>query len=1197
MFLRIAAHELRYRFRHLQVYIYFGVFAAAAWLSVMGQAGAFGGGTFGQRLLNSPYHLAEGTLIASIVGVLIAMGFFGQAVYRDFHHNTAPLFFTAPISKAAYLGGRFAGSLLAVTFIMAGWPLGMYLGSLMPFLDAARFGPNVLEHYIRPFIIFVVPTLVFTGALFLSLAALTRRIMINYVAGVILFIGYLASMELVADLERRTLAALLDPFGFQTFTLVTQYWTAAEQNEQALAVSGLILLNRLIWLAIGLAIFAFAFWRFQLAHQAPAFTRARTITGQAPADPTGRVRPTPVPAVTVAPRGLPQFTSLARQEFVGIIRNGYFFAIVVCAIAFLSLGAAYVDQSYGTTVYPVTARVAEWLSTDFYIFFLILTTFVGGELIWRERDGQLNQFFDALPVAEWIPLTAKFCALLLMHAALLLVIMVTGLAVQVVKGYFHFEIGLYLQQLYLVQWPQLALLSMFVLAVHVVANHKYVAHFLVVAFYIFVGYAANLGIESRMFLFGEHPGISYSDMNGFGHFILPYTLFTIYWGALAMVMAAASRLLWIRGQESGWPWRLRLARRRSSRLVVGSAALALLLFSGLGATIHYNTKHVNELVSAKEQRLRDADYERQYRHLLDMPQPRIVRIDAIADLYPERRRVEARVVFTYVNRTAEPVEALYLDMPAYAEMEIDLDRAFERTAADDRLRVHEYRLVEALLPGDTLRMDVRSVYQPRGFENVTGRTAVVENGTFIHATSLFPSLGYNVRRELVDEHERRRAGLPPATPLPLPDDMAGRMNHYLGAAADWIDADFVVSTTADQIAIAPGSLLREWTEGGRRYFHYGNDGAPMHLFMALLSGRYEVARDRWQDVDVEIYYHPTHTFNVERFTDATRRSLEYLTTNFGGYQFGQARIVEFPRYQNFAQALPGTMPYSEGIGFIARVRDEHEKDIDYPLYITAHEVAHQWWAHQVVGAAVQGSELLSEGLASYSALRVLEQAHGPHQMRRFLEYELDRYLQGRAGAPKPEVPLLYSDRQGYIHYQKAAIVLYALSDYIGEDRLNQALRKFRDRTAFQQPPYTSSLELYEHLQAATPDSLRGLLADLFEHITLWDLRTERATSRQLPDGRYEVTLEIRARKLHADGRGAEEEVPLDQWIDVGVFSETRQSGRRQQHPLHLQKHRISSGESQIVIVVDEAPLRAGIDPYLKLIDRNKRDNTVSVTRN
>jgi ABC-2 type transport system permease protein len=1215
MFLRIAAHELRYRFTHLQVHVYFVVFAALAYLSVLGQAGVFGGGTFGQRLLNGPYHVAEGTLIAAIMGVLISMGFVGQAVYRDFHHNTAPLFFTTPISKADYLFGRYVGSVLAVCFILFGFPLGLYLASVTPFLDPARFGPTVLEHYLRPYLIFVVPTVIFTGALFIALAALTRRMMINYVGGVVLFVAYLMSFEFVGDLERRTLAALLDPFGYQTFTQVTQYWTVVEQNEQAIAFSGLILYNRLIWLAVGLAILAFAYWRFRPGHEAPAFggrrtARARAAAAASPviamaaqsatpasAPAAGAARPVIVHTGVAEPRAMQQFVSLARQEFLGIVRNGYFLAILVCALTFLALGAYYVDQSYGTTVYPVTGRVAEWLSTDFYIFFLILTTFIGGELVWRERDQQTQQFTDALPVAEWVPLAAKYVALLLMHATLLLVILLNGVAVQVLKGYYRFELGLYLQQLYLVQWPQLALLSMFVLGIHVLANHKYAAHFMVVLFYVFVGYAATMGIESKMLLFGEHPGIRYSDMNRYGHFVMPYTVFTLYWGAFALALAMASRLLWVRGEESGWRWRAKLARRRTGRLVAGTASLGLLLFSVLGATIHYNTKRLNEFVPTTEQRHRDADYERQYRHLAVVPQPRLVQVSAEVHMYPERRRVEARGTFAVVNRSAEPIAELYMHIPRHAVLDVDMDRPHERVIADDRLRMHAYRLLEPLTPGETLRIEVRSVYEPRGFENVTGRTEVVANGTFISPMELFPLLGYQARRELDNEHERRREGLPPATPLPPPDDLAGRMNSYIGPHADWSEVDIVISTSADQIAIAPGSLLREWTENGRRYFHYSNDGAPMLAFAAFLSARYEVARERWQEIDLEVYHHPTHTFNVERFQGALKRSLEYLTANFGPYQFRQARIVEFPRYNNFAQALPGTMPYSEGIGFIARVRDGHHKDIDYPLYITAHEVAHQWWAHQVIGGAVQGSELLSEGLASYTALRILEQAHGPHQMRRFLEYELDRYLQGRSNAAKPEVPLLYSDRQGYIHYQKAALVLYTLSDYIGEARLNRALREFRDRTAFQQPPYTSSLELYEHLRGATPESLHGLLADLFEHITLWDLRTERATSRELGDGRFEVTLDIRARKLRVDGRGAENEIPLGDWIDVGVFTDRTENGRKQQHPLHLQKHRITAGENRVVVIVDEAPLRAGVDPYLKLIDRNKRDNTVSVSRN
>jgi ABC-2 type transport system permease protein len=1197
MFVHIVGNELKYRFAHMQVYVYFAVFLFIGFLNINTQAGAFGASYFGQRLLNGPYHLAEGMVVASMMGVLVAMGFFGQAIYREFHHNTAPLFFTTPVSKGAYLAGRYIGALLAMIFVMAGFPIGVFLGTLMPWLDAARFGPVVAAHYIRPYLIFVVPTLAFTGALFLALPALTRRILPNYVGGVVLLMGYLASMEFIGNLERRSLAALIDPFGLHTFQEVTRYWTVAEQNALAIPFDGLLLANRLVWLAIGMAIIALVYLRFRFAHEAPAFGRRRptphreTETLEAP-----RNTAPPAAAATAVPRGWLQFLSLTRQSLLAIVRNVYFVAIVACALIVMGIGWMYLDQSYGTAVYPVTYRVVDMLSGDFKLFLVILIAFFSGELVWQERDQKVNQFTDALPLSGWVPLAAKLTALVLVQGLLLLLVLGNGVIFQTVKGYFDYELGLYLTQLFIVEWPQLALLCALAMAIHVIANHKYAGHFIFVLYFLFMGFAPDMGLESNLYQYGSHPGVQYSDMNGYGHFVFPATIYTLYWGAFALLLAAATRVLWVRGEETGWRWRWALAAHRASRPVLGTAGVGALLFVGLGGFVFHNTKVVNEFVPSKEDQRRRAAYEREYKHLQHVPQPRLVRVDAAVDIFPERRRVEGRGTFTLVNRSEEPIGSLYLNIPLHAALrQLDLDRTHAVGMVDELLRFREYRLTDALAPGDTVRMTVQMEYQPVGFENTTGRTEVVRNGTFISASELFPSLGYAASSELSNENERRAQGLPPQERWAAPDDGVGRARNYITPHADWIDADIIVSTSEPQLAIAPGSLLREWTEDGRRYFHYGNDGAPMLAFYSFLSAEYEVARDRWRDVDVEVYYHPTHTFNIDRFVDGTKRSLDYLTEHFGPYQFRQARIVEFPRYDSFAQAFPGTMPYSEGIGFIARVRDDDD-DIDYPLYVTAHEVAHQWWAHQVIGGAVQGTELLSEGLASYSALRVLEQVHGPHQMRRFLEHELDAYLSGRANAPRAEVPLLFVQGQPYLHYRKAALAFYALSDYIGEDRLNGALRRFRDQVAFQGPPYTSSLELYEHLQQATPDSLRYLLEDLFEHITIHDLRTERASVREREDGRFDVTLEVRARKLRADSLGAETEVPMNDWIDIGVFTDRRENGRRTQHPLHLQKHRIPSGESRITVVVDEMPLRAGIDPYLKLIDRDKRDNVVSVAR-
>jgi len=318
--------------------------------------------------------------------------------------------------------------------------------------------------------------------------------------------------------------------------------------------------------------------------------------------------------------------------------------------------------------------------------------------------------------------------------------------------------------------------------------------------------------------------------------------------------------------------------------------------------------------------------------------------------------------------------------------------------------------------------------------------------------------------------------------------------------------------------------------------------------------------------------------------DSVKKSLDYFSRNFSPYQHRQLRILEFPRYASFAQSFPNTIPYSESIGFIARVKDD---DLDYPFYVTAHEVAHQWWAHQVIGGDLQGSTVLSETLAQYSALMVMEHEYGPDQIRKFLEYELDQYLQGRSTERKKEVPLLRVENQGYIHYRKGSVVMYALRDVIGEQAVNRALAGFIERWGFTGPPYPTARDLLAALQAETPADLQGWLGDLFERITLYDNRATGATARELADGRYEVTLTFQSRKLLAGEQGEESEVAFDDPIDIGVFDED-------EAPLYLQQHRLDGSVSEVTVIVDGKPSRAGIDPYHKLIDRHPDDNETAV---
>jgi aminopeptidase N len=368
---------------------------------------------------------------------------------------------------------------------------------------------------------------------------------------------------------------------------------------------------------------------------------------------------------------------------------------------------------------------------------------------------------------------------------------------------------------------------------------------------------------------------------------------------------------------------------------------------------------------------------------------------------------------------------------------------------------------------------------------------------------------------------------------------------------------------------------------------------PILDFFSFQSARYAVKRDRWQGVALEVYYDPQHAYNVDRMIDAMKKSLAHFSAAYAPFQFRQMRILEFPDYERFAQSFANTVPFSEAIGFIADLRDPD--DIDYVFYVTAHEVAHQWWAHQVVGANVQGTTMLDETFAQYSALMVQEQEYGPAQMRKFLKYELDRYLSERRGEVVEEMPLARVENQPYIHYRKGSVVMYALKDYLGEELIDKTLARFDRDTAFQQPPYTTTREFLDDLQQYAGPQWSPLIEDLFNKITLFDNRVVEATARRRSDGKYDVTLKVHAAKFYADGVGRETPAKIDVPIDIGVFARAPDGKEAHEKVLYLQKRAITDGESSVIVTVAGEPFEAGIDPYNKLIDRVSDDNRMHVT--
>src|SRR5215471_623289 len=267
----ILRFELARHFRSIATYIYFLILAALAYLLIITAVAAFqiaivvvvGGGKVN---INSPYTLSAMISLLSYFGLLIVSAITGRAAFQDFDTGTHSFFFTSPISKGTYLVGRFAASIVILVAIFAGIALGLWLGTMMPFIDKLRLGPSLLWAYVQPYFVSVVPNLIMMGALFFALAALTRRILPVYMTSVILLIGYLIATTVNAKLEDKFIAALLDPFGQIALGRVTQYWTIAEKNTRLVPLEGALLWNRVLWLGVAVAIFVFAYVRFKFIY-------------------------------------------------------------------------------------------------------------------------------------------------------------------------------------------------------------------------------------------------------------------------------------------------------------------------------------------------------------------------------------------------------------------------------------------------------------------------------------------------------------------------------------------------------------------------------------------------------------------------------------------------------------------------------------------------------------------------------------------------------------------------------------------------------------------------------------------------------------------------------------------------------------------------------------------------------------------
>ena len=589
----IAAFEWRYQWKSPVFWVGFLLFFLLTFGATTIDSVQIG--SRGNVNVNSPYAILQIMATMGVLAIFVLVAMVAGTVIRDDETGFAPILHSTRLTKGAYLFGRFGGSIAAALAVMASVPLAIAIGSMMPWQDAEKIGPFVPVDYLYALFVFALPTLLIMGAAFFALATATRSVMWTYVGAVTVLVLFSVSRIWMRDMQHDTLSALSDPFGVSALSIVTKYWTAAERNTLLPPLTGLLLMNRLLWTGVAAALFGVAWWLFRFEVASKAAKKDDASKDEAEALPARGTLPSKT-AEASAPRagsGFVQLWALARFDMAFVFRSPAFFVLLLLGVINTSLSAWNVDQFYGSGAYPVTRLMVQALIGAFSFMQIIIAIYYGGELVWRDRDRRMHEIIDATSAPDWTHLVPKIVAIALVLAATCGVAIVTGMAVQLLKGYTHLQPQAYLLWFAvptLIAALQLAVLSVFV---QVLVPQKFIGWGLMLVYLVATITLATIGFEHNLYSYAGGPDVPLSDMNGMGRFWIGRAWFEFYWSAFALILAVVAYGLWRRGTATALRPRLAAFPRRVRGAPAVILAVAVVAWVGSGAFIYYNTNILN----------------------------------------------------------------------------------------------------------------------------------------------------------------------------------------------------------------------------------------------------------------------------------------------------------------------------------------------------------------------------------------------------------------------------------------------------------------------------------------------------------------------------------------------------------------------------------------------------------------------------
>ena len=1168
MFKDLFRQELIYWLKNPVTYCFTLIFCTFAFLMFIGSAGWFDPHvTDNHTHLHLNGHFSINNIVQYLHKLLLIMlpAIVGSALFKDYKYRMHSLLFTFPIHKTSYLLARFLAAFTIVLGIGGLIILSLMIASLIPGLDPAKTGSFQLVAFLQPYWLYMVPNLLFTGALVMMIVLIFRNI---YAAFLITLLPFL--MQLISENafpQSPDLMASLDPFGQNTLLYTVRNWTLTDKNELALPMSRLILCNRLGWTTLSILIIGLSIGRFRLHEQASSwsgiriFKREKERHGSIIGSTDYQLKD-----LNLSPKNkssLHTLWHLSKDGLIYALKNPLFWGILALAILALFFAVNRVTRTGDMLLMPAT-KIMIMVPAAFYSVFCMLLIFLyTGLLINRERSARIHQLVDCSPTPFWVIWSSKLLTMVQLEALLLALFILSGITIQTWQGYTDYEVLLYLKHLIGFVWPPLILWTLAAFFIHTLIDNLYVALFILLFGWVGVAGLPQLGIDSFALRFNTAPDVQYSDLNGYGHHLKGFFATQGYWQGFGIVLLVAAHIIWPYGVIIPIKDRMRNLRKRLSTpvLVALFTGVAIMGYFGWVIILGEQSKihSTNAFSPANFQ-----SFQKTFQPYTALPTPKIRKAQIAVELFPDDQNFTAAGHYIIENPHAQAIDTLLVRLGYDEITSFDLNIPYEIVAADSGMQCYALKLKNALAPADTFELSFKIQNQANTlFER---NSNILKNGTFLKH-DIFPRLGYTFDEE-----------------WPHPEDTTARQYHYQGPDADLVNLSMIIGTASDQIAIGPGKLVRQWKSIDRTYFEYLTE-QPVKFSFGINSGKYQIRESQVQDKVLTSYSH--HTANLASIQHGINATLSYQSQYFQKYSYPNIRVIEFPDSEgSYATAFVNNIPMSE-IRFISKA-DPTGAKTDLSFYVPAHELIHHWWGATLMPARTKGAHMLTESITEYLTLQVYKQAFGSEAALNFLRLQHQRYWHGHNRETSLEPPLhLVDDTRTYISYGKGTVVLNGLGQLLGEDTLNGLLADFLHQHANGHPPYPTSTLFLQHLYEQLPDSIQGFVRQQFETVSYLTAENLKASFNSNPQ-KETITLSgnVNRRELrHLDASAAPETHTIDEWIEVALYDEDDE--KMATHWLHL-----TDASFEVQIKTRKKPNHIVLDPhYLLLIKQREKTRT------